>query len=187
MVLFTTVPTPKLLWLTRWPAAYRCTTGSAFIAGCRETASRSAALPLPLPDAGAARRPLQDRLGQLAQEPRRHVEVGHPEKVPAEGVEEVQSPHRPGHADVAEATLLVDAAGLLDGAQVRQQALFHPHHEDDRELQPLDHVQRDQGQPRLALVEAVDIADQGGVLEELRQCLRAGHPRVLRGQALELE
>jgi len=187
MVLFTTVPTPKLLWLTRWPAAYRLHHRLRLHRWLPRDSVEERGAAAAAADAGAARRPLQDRLGQLAQETRRHVEVGHPEKVPAEGVEEVQAPHCPRHADVAEATLLVDAAGLLDGAQVRQQALFHPHHEDDRELQPLDHVQRDQGQPRLALVEAVDIADQGGVLEELRQCLRAGHPRVLRGQALELE
>ena len=83
--------------------------------------------------------------------------------------------------------LLLDAAvALLERADVGQQPLLHPGEEHHRELETLDLVQRDQGDPVGRVVERVDVGHQGHVLEELGQSLRRRHVGVLGGQADEL-
>ena len=68
-----------------------------------------------------------------------------------------------------------------------KQALLHPQHEDDRELEALDHVQRDQRHPLGAIVHGVHVAHQRDILQEGLKPFSGWQPVVLRGQATELE
>ena len=71
------------------------------------------------------------------------------------------------HTHVAEPALLghlgrgADRRGILlalvERPLMRQQAFFHPHHEHDRKLEALDHVQRDQRRALAVFVVGVDV------------------------------
>ena len=54
---------------------------------------------------------------------------------------------------------------------MRQQPLLHADHENDRELEALDHVQRDQRDALAVLVVGVDIRDQRNLGQEILQAL----------------
>ena len=47
-------------------------------------------------------------------------------------------------ADIAQAALFLEAVGVIERTPVREQSVFHAGHEDERELQALDRVQRHQ-------------------------------------------
>ena len=86
---------------------------------------------------------------------------------------------RPRHSHVRKPAFLLQAGGRIEAAAVREQAFLHAEHEDDGELEPLDHVQRDQRHPLRPVVHGVDVAHQRHVLEEGLQALARRQPVVL--------
>ena len=88
----------------------------------------------------------------LAQEARRQRIALGAVQTPALGVREIQLRHRPGHADVAQPALLLEALGVLGRHAVREQTLLDTGDENQRKLQPLGGVQRHQLYTVLVLV-----------------------------------
>ena len=84
-----------------------------------------------------------------------------------------QRVHGAGHAHVAEAALLLQLVGIVEGARVGKEALFQAGQKDQRKLQPLGGVQRHQRNAGLG-IELIRIGGQGGVVQELGQRLAAG-------------
>jgi len=93
-----------------------------------------------------------------------------------------------GHADVAEAALLLQLrrVAALQGAHVRQQPLLQPDDEDDRELQPLRRVEGDEGRGIHGVIVLVDVGDEGGVLQERGQGVLRLQLVVLGGDGAQL-
>jgi len=98
-----------------------------------------------------------DVIGQLAEEARRRVLVRAAEELPPPGEREVAAVHRAGDRDVAEAALLLELALVLERAAVGEHALLHAGDEDDRELEALHGVHRDERRGGLCLRELVDV------------------------------
>ena len=128
-----------------------------------------------------------DVRGQLAQEPRRRVLVRPAEELTPPGEREVAVPHRAGDRDVAEPPLFLELALVFERARVREDALLHPGHEHDRELEPLHRVHRDEGGRGLRLGELVDVRDEGDLLHERRQLLVARQVHVVLSDRPQLE
>ena len=103
------------------------------------------------------------------------------------GVDQVEPVLGARHAHVGKPPLLLQLALVLERAPMRQQALLHPDDEDDRELQPLGGVERDQGHPVGQLVELVLVADQRHLLQEAGEALRRGDLVELGGVVAQLE
>ena len=70
---------------------------------------------------------------------------------------------------------------------MREETLLHAEHEDHRKLKALDHVQGNKRHPLRSLLQAVDVAHQGDILEERLQTLARRQAVVLRGQTAKLE
>ena len=97
----------------------------------------------------------------------------------AERVKQIEPVLRPRHSHVGEPAFLLQAGRRIEAAAVREEAFLHAEHEDDRELEPLDHVQGDQRHPLRPVVHGVDIAHERDVLEEGLQAFARRQPIVL--------
>ena len=122
---------------------------------------------------------------QLVEEARSEVVAPPSEERPGHRVRQRQPLHRPRHADVAEATLLLHAL-LLDGTDVREDPLLHPDHEHRPELEALRVVQRHQRDEPAVVPDRVLVGDEGDVLEEAGDRGVRGLLAVLAGDADEL-
>src|SRR3954447_16915948 len=126
---------------------------------CRPRAKRAAA-------AEAAQEMVRNRL----QEPGRNGIAEPAVGGPRTGVGQVEQPLGAGHADIKETALLFQLLRVevlaLDGAADRQETLFDTGDEDDRKLQTLRGVERDQGDAAtLIRVETVDVRNEGDSLQ----------------------
>src|SRR6185437_12065849 len=83
-----------------------------------------------------------DVLRNLLDEARRRGMSVHAVHAPLLGVSEIQMLHRPSHADVAEAALLLQCFEIRHAAVVGEEPFLHSAEEHDRELEALRHVQR---------------------------------------------
>ena len=115
-------------------------------------------------------RPRPDVLDQvrrhLGDEAARHGRLGAAPGRAGPGVRDGQVPPGPGDADVEEPALLLQLARLGQGAEVGEDPLLQPDHEDGRVLQALGRVQRHQRDPGAVAVELVGVRHQGHGLEE---------------------
>ena len=116
--------------------------------------------------AGAQVRPDHQVGGNLEQEPRRQRGLAHPPRCPAPSVRQVQPAHRPGHADVREAALLLELLLVVEGPAVREHALLEPGDEDDRELEAFRRVEGDQRDRVGVALVGVLVGDERGLLEQ---------------------
>ena len=97
-----------------------------------------------------------DALGrELEQEARRRVLVGPSEQHPPACEREERAVLRARDADIREPALLLDALLVIERARVREHAVLHAGEEDDRELQALHRVQRDERRDRFRFGELV--------------------------------
>ena len=95
---------------------------------------------------------------------------------PAAAAEE-QPPFGAGHADVEQPSLLLDVPRAAAGVEVRQHAVLQSGDEDGRVLEALGAVQGHHRDAEVG-VQAVRVADQGDVVQEVRQ--RTGRRLLVR-------
>ena len=95
-----------------------------------------------------------------------HGGLAHPPRRPAPGVREVQPALRPGDADVREPALLLELLLVVERAAVREEALLEAGDEDDRELEALGGVERDQRHRVGVALVRVLVGDERGLLEQ---------------------
>ena len=134
--------------------------------------------------AAAELRPDHQLGRDLEQEPRRHRCLAHPPGRAAPGVRQVEPPLRPGDADVGEPPLLLELLLVVERPAVREEALLEPGDEDDRELEALGRVERDQRDGVGVALVRVLVGDERGLLEQPvervvgRQVVVAGRHRA---------
>ena len=92
--------------------------------------------------------------------------LAHPPRRAAPGVRQVQPPLRAGDADVREPALLLELLLVVERPAVREQALLEAGDEDDRELEALRRVERDQRHRIGVALVRVLVGDEGGLLEQ---------------------
>ena len=85
------------------------------------------------------------------------------------GVGQVEQPLGASHADIKEPALLFHLLRVevlaLDGAADRQETFFDTGDEDDRKLETLGRMERDQGDTTaLVGIETIDVGDEGDPL-----------------------
>ena len=107
------------------------------------------------------------------------------ERAAAAGVGQREVAHRAGQPDVGEPPLLLQPA-LVERARVREDAVLHPDHEHDRELEALGVVQRHQRHEALVVAQRVDVGDQRDLLQELADRALLGQRVVLARDPHEL-
>ena len=102
----------------------------------------------------------------LEQEPRRHRRLAHPPGRAAPGVRQEEPLLGAGDADVGEAALLLELLLVVERPAVREEALLQPGDEDDRELEALRRVERDQGDGVGVALVRVLVGDERRLLEQ---------------------
>ena len=83
----------------------------------------------------------------------------------------------PGDSDIAEPSLLLDLfIGVLrsDGHAARKESFLHSCHENDRKLQTFGRVERHEKNSVIAVIDSINVRDQGYFLQ------KAGQSRMLR-------
>src|SRR3989454_2358032 len=125
---------------------------------------------------------------KLHEKPRRRIHVRAAEERSAASVREVRAIFGPGDAHVAEATLLFELglAAALDRARVGKDTFLHTGHENDRELQTLYRMHRDERRRRLRVLVFVDVRHERDLLEKARQLLLLWKAGELFGQRTQL-
>ena len=140
---------------------------------------------VPVVAAGAELRPDHELGRDLEQEPRRHGRLAHPPGRPAPGVRQVQPPLGPGDARRTRAGAPPRARFSSSSARLcGKRPSSRPGDEDDRELEALGGVERDQrDRVGVALVRIL-VGDERGLLEQPvervvgRQVVVAGRDRA---------
>ncbi len=91
---------------------------------------------------------------------------------------------RPGHPDIAEATLLLQLVGLRQALGVREDPLLHPGEEHDPELEALGGVQRHERHARAVVGDVCSGYESGGLEKRLEVGVLGRHVQEL-GQVLD--
>ena len=120
---------------------------------------------------------LHEFLRHVDQEGRGLLVLEHARDHPATAAAEEQPPFGAGHADVEQPSLLLDVPRAATGVEVRQQAVLQSGDEDGRVLEALGAVQGHHRDAEVG-VQAVRVADQGDVVQEVRQ--RTGRRLLVR-------
>ena len=120
----------------------------------------------------------------LGDEAARHGRLGLAPGRARPGVRNGEMLAGPGDADVEEPALLLQLARLGQGAEVGEDPLLQPHHEDRRVFQALRRVQRHQRDPGAVAVDLVGVGHEGHRLEEAHDVVELGGLAGQLGQVL---
>src|SRR6185503_13484347 len=124
---------------------------------------------------------------ELEQEARRRVLVGTAEQHPPSRECQERAVLRASDADIGEAALFLDAVLVVERARMGEHAVLHAGEEDDRELEALHRMQRDERRDGLGLGELVLVRDERDLFEERGQLLLLREREELLGEAAQLE
>ena len=129
-------------------------------------------------------RPVHQLGRDLEQEPRRHRRLAHPPGRASPGVRQEEPLLGAGDADVGEAALLLELLLVVERPAVREEALLEPGDEDDRELEALRGVERDERHGVGVALVRILVGDERRLLEQAvervvgRQVVVAGRDRA---------